>query len=121
MFSNYVFCLRSSLAPPCKSTISTSEPVSHCQDEYNSIDCGYVVHRSTRHRHIVREGVHDEREASPEQEHKVCHKPKFTEPEGTVLDVIASFREEQGHRNGIWNVQQNNTRGYHTIRIVFFR
>jgi hypothetical protein len=64
----------------------------------------------------VWERIHDQREERPHEQHNVGEEADRTEPKGTRLDVRATSEEKTSYRDGVAQIQEDDTGGDHATQ-----
>ena len=65
-----------------------------------------------------RKGIHDQREASPQEQDDVGKETDRTHPERPMGNIVASAVQEADHGNGIGNVQEDDTSCDHAAKEI---
>ena len=72
-------------------------------------------HTPSRNRFSRRERIHNNRKASPKQQHNIRKEAKRAHPKGAMGDIVAASDEEANDRDGIRDVEQDDASRDHAI------
>lgn len=82
------------------------------------VEVKHTIHIPCSHRFRIRERVHDQREQCPCEQDVIRHETERTHPEGPRYNILASTNEQTDYRNGVAEVEQDDTCCYHAWGIV---